>query len=170
MTNTQPLGLKEFMRDKIIKILATGFGLGYGPVAPGTFGTILGSLLFYIFRFKSQVWLIEFSVLLAVVSIYIAHQAEKIYKQKDCQKIVIDEVVGVLFCYCFVPYSMFNLIVGFILFRIFDVVKIFPANTAQNKLKGGYGVVCDDLVAGIQAGVLLYFLPTIINWVTLVLK
>ncbi len=158
------------MYDKVIRILASGFGLGYAPVAPGTFGTLIGSLLFFYLRAMPQGWFIKFALLIAAVSVLIAHLAEKSYKEKDCQKIVIDEVAGVLFCYAFVSYSLFNLVMGFILFRLFDIAKIFPANLAQNKLKGGWGIVVDDLVAGIQAGLLLYFLPQIFGWVELGLK
>lgn len=155
----------QIMYHKFIRFIAAGLGLGYMPIAPGTFGTLLGSFLFYLLRFKTQIWIIQFSLVFAVISIVIAHLAEKSFKQKDCQKIVIDEVAGVLFCYAFVHFSIFNLVLGFILFRIFDVAKIFPANIAQSKLKGGLGVVADDLVAGIQGGVILYFIPMIMHWV-----
>lgn len=150
--------------DWLVKFLASGLGLGYAPVAPGTFGTILGSLVFYLLRGHTQVWLVYFALAFALVSIIIAHMAESSFHEKDCQKIVIDEVAGVLFCYAFVPYSVFNLVLGFILFRIFDVAKLPPARQAQDKLKGGIGVVADDLVAGIQGGVVLYGLPYLIHW------
>jgi len=158
------------MYDKFIQFLGAGFGLGYMPVAPGTFGTLLGSLLFYLLRAYPQMWFIKFSLIFAAGSILIAHLAEKSFKEKDCQKIVIDEVAGVLFCYCFVPFSTFNLVLGFILFRLFDVAKIYPAKLAQDKLKGGLGVVGDDLVAGIQAGLILYFLPQLMEWTGVGLK
>ncbi|OVE81467.1 hypothetical protein BVY03_03645 [bacterium K02(2017)] len=152
------------MFNNIIKTLATWFGLGLVPLAPGTFGTIGGSLFYYFFRHHSIEWMIQFSLIFAAFSIFVAHMAEKVYKEKDCQKIVIDEVAGVLFCYACLPYSHFNLVMGFILFRIFDVAKLPPARQAQDNLKGGWGVVCDDLVAGIQAGLILYFLPNMISY------
>lgn len=152
------------MYNKVIRFLGAGLGLGYIPLAPGTFGTVLGSVLFYLLRSYSQLWFIKFALIFAVGSIIIAHLAEKGFKEKDCQKIVIDEVAGVLFCYAFVKFSIFNLVLGFILFRLFDVAKIFPAKQAQDKLKGGLGVVGDDLVAGIQAGLILYFLPWLMKW------
>lgn len=153
------------MLDKINRFLATGLGLGYMPVAPGTFGSLLGAVLFYFLRDQPKTWFIEFALVFALISIVIAHLAEKSFKQKDCQKIVIDEVAGILFCYAFVSYNMYNLVLGFILFRLFDIAKIFPANHAQNKLVGGLGVVGDDLVAGIQGGIILYYLPQLIQWV-----
>lgn len=158
------------MFEKLTRFLASGLGLGYLPVAPGTFGTVLGAALFFWFRHKPHFWFLEFTVIFAVASIVIAHLAEKKFKQKDCQKIVIDEVAGVLCCYAFVSFNVYNLVLGFILFRLFDVAKIFPANVAQNKLPGGLGVVGDDLVAGVQAGILLYYLPQLYSWVSVFLK
>jgi phosphatidylglycerophosphatase A len=151
--------------DKLIKFLATGLGLGLAPIAPGTFGTLLGSLIYYFVRTQPDAWYWRFVAVVAVISILIAHQAEKVYKAKDCQKIVIDEVAGVLLCYAFVPYSLHNLVWGFILFRLFDIAKIFPANYCQDNMPGGLGVVADDLVAGCQAGILLLYSPVIMAWV-----
>jgi phosphatidylglycerophosphatase A len=155
------LKLKNF----VIKFFASCFGLGYVPLAPGTFGTLVGCLLYFQFRLHSVLWMIKFAAGVALVAIVIAHLAEKSYGKKDCQKIVIDEVAGVLFCYMFVPFSVFHLVLGFILFRFFDVVKLPPANWAQKYLPGGLGVVADDLVAGLQGAAILYFLPHIIFWV-----
>lgn len=154
---------------KLVRALASGFGLGYAPVAPGTFGTILGSILFFLFRYQfphSVKWFVTFSLVIAAFSIFIAHAAEKSYGRKDCQHIVIDEVAGVLFCYMFLPYSTFNLVMGFILFRLFDIAKIFPAKWSQDNLPGGMGVVTDDLVAGLQGALILYYLPQILQKVS----
>ncbi len=152
------------MIDSIVKFLASGLGLGYMPLAPGTFGTVLGSLLFYALRDQPHTWFLYFVLIVAVGSIFVAHMAESSFGEKDCQKIVIDEVAGVLVCYAFVPFSVFNLVLGFVLFRIFDVAKFPPARQAQDKLSGGLGVVADDLVAGVQGGVILFGLPYLIKW------
>lgn len=154
------------MLDKIIRFLASGFGLGYLPAAPGTFGTILGSALFYFLHDQTFSWLIKFTIVFCVLAIIIAHLAEKSYGKKDCQKIVIDEVVGVFIAYLFVSFSIYHLVLGFIFFRLFDIAKVWPAKLAQDKLTGGIGVVADDVVAGLQAGVLLYYFPAILLWVT----
>jgi phosphatidylglycerophosphatase A len=150
--------------DNLIKILATGLGLGYMPVAPGTFGTLLGVLAFYLLRFQPHNLYLEIVLVVSVVAIVVSHQAEKVFKSKDCQKIVIDEVAGVMLCYAFMPYSLQSLVWGFILFRLFDIAKIFPANYCQDNMQGGLGVVCDDLVAGIQGGLILHFFPQIMHW------
>lgn len=151
---------------KIVRCLASGFGLGYVPVAPGTFGTVFGTALFFLLRYQfphSVEWFVRFSMVVAALSFGIAHLAEKSYGRKDSQHIVIDEIAGVLVCYMFLPYSTFNLVMGFILFRLFDVAKIFPARWCQDNLPGGFGVVADDLVAGAQGGLILYYLPQILQ-------
>lgn len=153
------------MLDKIVKVFASAFGLGYAPVAPGTFGTLLGCLIFYLYRNQSQQNLIRLTVIIAVVAIVFSHLAEKVWHQKDCSKIVIDEVAGVMVAYCFVSYSIYHLVLGFFLFRLFDIAKIFPARWAQDNLKGGLGVAGDDLVAGAQAGLLMMYLPRMMMWV-----
>jgi phosphatidylglycerophosphatase A len=139
--------------------------LGYLPAAPGTFGTLLGCALFYLLQNQSFSWLIKFTIVLCVFAMIVAHLAEKSYGKKDCQKIVIDEVVGVLIAYLFVSFSIYHLVLGFIFFRLFDIAKVWPAKLAQDKLAGGIGIVADDIVAGLQAGVLLYYFPVILLWV-----
>lgn len=150
--------------DSLIKILATGFGLGYSPVAPGTFGSLLGVVIFYLLRHIPHSQFVQVVIGISVVAVIVAHQAEKVFHSKDCQKIVIDEVAGILLCYLFVPYSLQGVVWGFILFRLFDVAKIFPANYCQDNIQGGLGVVADDLVAGVQGGLILHFLPQIMRW------
>lgn len=147
------------MYHKIIRFLGAGLGLGYMPLAPGTFGTLLGCVFFYAFRFQSHAFFVKMTVGVVLVSLVIAHLAEKSFKSKDCQKIVIDEVAGVLVCYAFVDYSVYHLVLGFLLFRLFDVAKIFPARWCQNRLGGGLGIVGDDVVAGLQGGIILKYLP-----------
>lgn len=98
------------------------------------------------------------AVLFTGVGIVVSTEAEKIFGKKDAPTIAIDEVAGQLITYLFVPYSLIHLIAGFVLFRLFDILKIFPARWAQDNLPRGWGVVGDDVVAGVQAGVLLYLL------------
>lgn len=152
------------MHHQIIRILASGFGAGYIPVAPGTFGSLLGVVIYYFLRLNSHDWFVKFTIGFALVAIFISHLAEKSFQEKDSQKIVIDELAGLFVCYSFVKFGIYNLVLGFILFRLFDVAKIFPARFVQDKVKGGLGVVGDDLVAGAQAGAVLYFLPQLIQW------
>ncbi len=141
-----------------IKLFATGLGVGYSPLMPGTIGSLWGVWIYYSFHYIGlpHAWYYFFTLSLTLFAIFIAHFAEKIFGEKDCQKIVIDEVAGQLVTYLFIPYSWLGLVLGFVFFRIFDMLKVFPANWVQKKVPGGSGVVGDDLVAAIQAGVMFY--------------
>ncbi|MBI4411671.1 MAG: phosphatidylglycerophosphatase A [Deltaproteobacteria bacterium] len=144
------------MKNLPIKILATGFGLGYSPLMPGTCGSLLGVLLFTLLRNQPKGYLVGLAVLVTLVAIVIAHQAEKVFGKKDAQTIVIDEVAGQLITYLFIPFTLTNLVVGFVLFRFFDIIKLFPARWVQDNMRGGLGVVGDDVVAGVQGGIILF--------------
>ncbi|EKD42299.1 MAG: hypothetical protein ACD_73C00218G0002 [uncultured bacterium] len=146
-------------KEKLVKILASAFGCGYVPLAPGTVGSIPGILVLWLLADKSRALYWVVCILVAVLAIVVANEAEKFYGRKDAQVIVIDEVAGQILTFFLVP--QFNLtlaLIGFVAFRFFDVVKIFPANWVQDNMPGGYGVTGDDLVAGLQAGLLLYLI------------
>jgi phosphatidylglycerophosphatase A len=139
----------------LIKILATGLGLGYSPLAPGTVGSLLGIPFFYAIAFFPWPLYLLTAAAFACLAIYIAHEAEIVFARKDSPYIVIDEVAGMLFtCFLVTPTAV-HIAAGFLLFRFFDVVKIFPANWFQNHLPGGLGVVADDLAAGVYANLVL---------------
>ena len=144
------------MKGKTIRFLACGFGSGLAPVAPGTFGTLVGlpiCLLCLPFT-----WVLRLLVVLALMalSIYVAGRAEEIYQKKDDQRIVIDEIIGLQVTMLPVTITILHLCAGFVLFRIFDILKPFPLKNLQ-RLPGGWGVVLDDVGAGIYAGTLLFF-------------
>lgn len=151
-------------KNQFAKFWATGWGLGLLPKAPGTFGSLWGPVLFYVFRFQTQSFWLGFAPLVIALSIWAAHVAEKAWQKKDDQRIVIDEVAGMWVTYCFVRFTPEDLILGFLFFRFFDVLKLFPARLAQDRLKGGLGVVADDLVAGVQAGLLLLAVHYFVGW------
>lgn len=146
-----------------MRIVATGFGVGYMPVMPGTFGSLLGVLIYYLVRHFPYPVLLLIAAAIAALAIYSSQSAETCFNEKDCQRIVIDEVAGQFWVFLFVPYDSLYLLVGFVLFRIFDMIKIFPAGWAQNRLPGGFGVVCDDLIAGVQAGLVLLIFSMIVT-------
>jgi phosphatidylglycerophosphatase A len=89
------------------------------------------------------------------LAIYVSQEAEKLYGQKDAQRIVIDEIVGYLWTMFLVTPTVWHCAMGFVFFRFFDIVKVFPAGYFQRKLPGGYGVVADDWAAGIYSNILL---------------
>ncbi len=143
--------------EKIIKILATGFGAGLSPVMPGTAGTLVGAL--FCLAFSPLNWLFRF-VLVAVLvggAVYVSGRAEEIYQKKDDQRIVIDEIAGFLLAMLPVTINLLNLLLAFVLFRIFDIFKPFPLRDFQ-KFPGGWGVVADDIGAGIYTAAILLIL------------
>jgi phosphatidylglycerophosphatase A len=145
-----------FLVKKLIKAAATGLGLGYFPVAPGTAGTLLGIPLFLVFSPLSP------PIFLAVLfgctwgAFWITGRAERVFQEKDSQKIVLDEIVGFLWTMSFISPTPAHLAAGFLLFRLLDITKPFPAGLLQRKAPGGYGVVLDDVAAGIYGNILLH--------------
>jgi phosphatidylglycerophosphatase A len=151
------------MNEKLIKLLATGFGAGLAPVAPGTAGTLVGVLICLIF-FPLH-WLLRLLIVIVLLgfSIYVAERAEQVYRKKDDQRIVIDEIAGFQVTMLPVAITGLHLLVGFILFRIFDILKPFPLRDLQ-KISGGLGIVLDDVAAGIYAGVLMWVLTFVVKF------
>jgi len=123
---------------------------------PGTAGALAGVLIFYFINHNLIIyWVITTCII--VLGIWLSGIAEKeIFKQKDSQHIVIDEVAGYLISMSFFTLNDYWLyiLLGFILFRAFDILKPFPINKLQN-LKGGFGVMLDDILAGVYANIIL---------------
>jgi len=133
--------------------------VGFAPIAPGTAGSVVGLMLFWVVRSTGSMW-VEVTVLLAVTAVgrAAAHAAEVRYRRRDPGLVVIDEVAGMLVTFLAVPVGFSGAVVGFLAFRLFDIVKPFPARQAE-RLPGGWGVMTDDLVAGVYAqGLLRLFL------------
>ena len=141
-------------KDKIIKVLATGFGAGLSPVMPGTAGTLVGVLLCLAFLPLHWVFRFIFVVVFVGVAVYVSGRAEEIYGKKDDQRIVIDEIAGFLLAMLPVAINFLNLALAFVLFRIFDIWKPYPLRKFQ-EFPGGWGVVVDDIGAGIYAAAIL---------------
>ena len=159
--------MKKFLQNLAL-LLATGLGLGLSPVAPGTFGSLWGPALYLAGHPASPTLWFGAGALLILTAIVTSECAERVWGKKDDQRIVIDEVAGMWVtysaAYLVAPYPawlIFNTILGFVLFRFFDIVKWYPARLAQNKIAGGLGVVADDLVAGVQAGLVLWVIATL---------
>lgn len=135
---------------KLILFAATGAGVGYSPVAPGTAGSVIGLGLYAALTPLSTGL---YAVALGGVSaaaVWIAGRAERLLGNHDDGRIVIDEVAGMLTSLAFLPARLDVALAGFVLFRLFDVWKPPPARRAE-RLPGGMGVVVDDLVAGVYA-------------------
>jgi phosphatidylglycerophosphatase A len=134
--------------------IATGFYVGHFPHFPGTMGSLLGLAVYWILPVsESFLFLIAICVLF-VVGAWAATEVEKQTGVKDNQKIVIDEVVGIFITLALFEKRLAWLFVGFLLFRLFDIVKLFPAKQTE-RLPHGWGVMMDDVVAGVYAAVAL---------------
>ncbi len=141
---------------RFVIIFATWWGTGYSPIASGTVGTVAAIPLYLIIGNLPILPYLLLLVPLTLFSCWVSGRAEAIFNEKDSGKIVIDEVVGYLVTMTGAPFSLLSIVLGFFLFRFFDIVKIFPASTIDRQMKNGFGVVLDDVVAGIYACVLLH--------------
>ncbi len=146
----------------VARLIATGFYLGYAPKAPGTAGSLLGLFLFWVVPVTEPVYLLGGIALLFFVGVWAANRIEEETKRKDNQIIVIDEIIGMFITVALFERDLVWLIVGFFLFRLFDIIKPFPAK-ASEKLPHGWGVMMDDVVAGIYSALslrLIFYLTT----------
>jgi len=145
------------LSEIISLIFATGFGAGYAPKAPGTAGSLLAILLFLgISHLDLYIYLFTLVVVFAL-SVYASEFAGRYFNDVDAPKIVIDEIIGMFITYIplyFFPINAINLAIGFILFRLFDITKPFPANWA-NRIKRPVFVILDDIFAAIYAAIVL---------------
>ena len=152
---------KVSLGKRLVRILATGFYLGYVPVLPGTAGTLLGVVIYFLLmgKYEDQVWsfVLPFLAVLTVLTGWLCHRAELLFMREDDSRLVLDETIGFLWAMFALPADWRFVLLGFILFRIFDISKIFPIGQLQ-KLKGGLGVVADDLAAALYANLFIRFI------------
>ena len=140
----------------LITLLSTGCYVGYTPRAPGTAGSILG--LGLVWALTGPLGLTVPYYLLAtalffVLGIWVSSRAEPLFGH-DGPRIVIDEIAGVLIVFAAMPFDLFTVVAGFVLFRVLDIWKPFPCDRVQ-RLPGGLGVMMDDAVAAVYAHLLL---------------
>jgi phosphatidylglycerophosphatase A len=141
-------------------MLASAGFAGYCPIAPGTAGSLTGLLIWW-FGADLNIWLqLSFIVTLFFLGVWAATLAEKDWGH-DAGKIVIDEVLGMWVTLWLVPKSLWLFAAGFLLFRVFDIIKPLGARQSQ-KLPGGWGVMVDDLLAGVYANLVLQFVSRIL--------
>jgi phosphatidylglycerophosphatase A len=128
-------------------------GIGYVPVAPGTFGSAVGLLIWYVLPAS---FLAQGAAIAAVVVLgsWSGTIAERRYRKVDPGYVVIDEVAGMLVTLFLVPAGWIGMVAGFLLFRLFDIVKPYPANRLE-RIHGGLGIMADDVMAGIYANLAL---------------
>jgi len=145
------------IRKKCVVLLATGCYAGYVPVASGTFGTLVAIPLCYLLSIVGPLEGILFIGAFGGVAVWISGEAEKVFKMKDSGLIVIDEMAGFLVTMFLIPWGWKNMVIGFFLFRLMDIAKPFPIRRLESTWPGGWGVVGDDVLAGVYANVILRF-------------
>jgi len=146
------------MINRLILILATGFGVGYSPIAPGTMGTLLTIPIYYFLSSISSPFYELTLLTFFFLSSWISGQAQRYWGRVDDPRIVIDEMMGFLITMLWVPKATVSIIAGFFLFRFFDILKPFPIRRMERRWRGGYGVVLDDVLAGIYSNISLHLI------------
>lgn len=142
------------MVNRLANVIGTGFGSGYSPVAPGTAGSAVGAFLLLAFAGR-KAWILGLAcVLLYFVAVWSAGVVAIGVGVKDPGIVVIDEVLGMWISALAMPLTVTNVVAAFFLFRVFDVFKPPPCR-ALEKLPGGHGIVCDDVMAGVYSNIVL---------------
>ncbi|PKL17472.1 MAG: phosphatidylglycerophosphatase A [Spirochaetae bacterium HGW-Spirochaetae-5] len=161
---------------KIKEFFFTAFYSGYSPVAPGTAGTLVAMALYILenllFSDIDQSSLHMFNLIFVILIIYpsikLGDAAEKFYKSKDPQQVVLDEVLGYWIAVLFIPFSFTFAVLAFILFRVFDIIKPFPANSLES-LGGGLGIMIDDIIAGLYTLACMHTAVHLFNYYNIIL-
>ncbi len=152
--------MNDFESDKKSKnipflhlFFATGFYSGYSPFAPGTAGSLVGIFIYLIPGIEQPIILISLSILFFIIGIVTSSHLEKKLGD-DPSIVVIDEIVGMWVSLLFLPKQLAVYIGAFLLFRLFDIVKPPPARQVE-RLSGGWGIMLDDVFAGIYANIIM---------------
>jgi phosphatidylglycerophosphatase A len=156
------------MLKKFYTIIATGFYIGKIPFAPGTFGSLLAVAMwvainhFFLFELPLIIFWVSLLIFLTILGVFAAESHSKTIGKDDAGEIVIDEICGQLLTFLIaaivvdVAHNYLLIFLGFVFFRLFDITKPFIIGIADKNVKGGMGVMLDDLLAGFAAAVLLY--------------
>ena len=150
-------------RQMAVLFLATGGFIGRIPIAPGTFGSLIA--LLPVFVLSHLPWWAQSVIIVVFIggAILVADAAEKILDKKDPGSIVIDEIAGMMVTMVGLPFDGMTVLPGFIIFRILDITKPYPIRAIERRLKGGTGVVMDDVVAGVIGNILLRLIFSLIG-------
>lgn len=136
------------------KIIGSGFFTGFIPIASGTFGSLIGLLIFLIPGFENLYVIIPSTIVLFLYGVYISGKFEKQYG-KDPSQCTVDEVVGTWISLILLPKNFLVILSAFLLWRLLDIVKPFPARNSE-KISGGLGIMLDDVISGIYTLIIIH--------------
>jgi len=143
------------------RVVGSGFFTGYIPFASGTFGSLFALVIYLIPGFENPTILLTLISLFSIIGIYVGSKFEQVYG-KDPAQCTIDEFVGMWITLLFVPKYIWYIVIAFVIWRILDIVKPFPVNILE-KIKGGWGIMLDDIVAGLYSLILVHIIIYFIN-------
>ena len=144
--------------ERFICLIGQGFGTGRSPWAPGTVGTLPGLVLAWFLWNAGPVLYLVIMTMVVMIAIWVSGRTADLLGVHDDPRIVIDEIAGILVTLALVPPSVPALLAGFVLFRVLDISKPPPISTIDQRLRGGFGIVADDVVAGLGANLCLQLL------------
>lgn len=160
-------GLKRFKKDRLpipegvfekpLYFIAFGFGVGIIPFAPGTFGTLFAAFLYSLLPILSFSSHLIITVFITIISIFICDKVSREIELHDHPGMCLDEFPGFFVSMLFAPAGWVGLISAIILFRIFDIIKPWPINWIDKNVHGGFGMVLDDVLAGVYVSVIFFF-------------
>lgn len=147
---------------RFIVVAASWFGTGYSPVISGTVGTAAAIPLYLVLSRLSLPLYLLTAIAFTLFACWVSGLAGQFFHEHDSSKIVIDEVAGYLVTMTAVSPSWTNILLGFLLFRFFDITKVPPARFFDRQVKNGYGVVLDDIIAGIYSCIALHVIMALL--------
>jgi len=146
-----------YLKDPV-HFIALGFGSGLMPKAPGTFGTLVAIPLYFLISYL-DLWLyLLITLVVTIAGVYICNYTSKALGVHDHSGIVIDEIAGYFITMIAVPFDWVWIVLGFLLFRFFDVLKPWPISWLDKNLQGGTGIMLDDVLAGFFALICLHLI------------
>jgi len=151
------------LKEAFILLLSSWFGVGRLPLAPGTWGTLGAVPLVLIISYFGPIPAVISLAVIIPLAVWTSDISQKVLGKDDPPEVVIDEVAGYFVAVFLLPFSWWSFILGFLLFRIFDILKPFPIRMIHKKVKGGIGICLDDIVAGVYANVCIKFVIWVIS-------
>ena len=152
----RPADVRRIVLRNPVHLVSFGLGVGLSPVAPGTFGTLLAIPIYLVLASFSTAVYLSFVIALFVIGCWTSGRTSHALGIEDHRGIVIDEIVGYLVTMLFVPLHWYWVIAGFVLFRVFDIWKPVPISVIDRRVKGGVGIMLDDLLAAGYSLILLH--------------